>query len=95
MFIFGVTALEQIVDKLQQWPQYLNSIVTIPTLKNNPQLYEKVIEKYNEINNKTKGKEIPLLDMKNNQFQFSNIVKNLKNLKKFNFRMKKKEQIRI
>lgn len=76
MFIFGVTALEQIVDKLQQWPQYLNSIVTIPTLKNNPQLFEKVYEKYNEINNKTKGKEIPMLDMKNNQFQYSNIVKN-------------------
>lgn len=79
MFLFAVTALEQFVDKLHQWPQYLNSIVTIPALKNNPQLFEKVNEKYNEINNKNKGRDNSnQIDPKNN-FQFNNMVNNLLN----------------
>jgi hypothetical protein len=38
-------------------PQFLNSIVSIQTLKNNQSLYEKVTSKFSEINNK-KGKDI-------------------------------------
>jgi hypothetical protein len=49
--------LEQFVDKLNLMPQFLNSISSIGTLKNNPILYEKVTNKLSEINNK-KGKDI-------------------------------------
>jgi hypothetical protein len=73
MFLFAVIALEQFVDKLNQWPQYLNSIVSIPTLKNNQLLYEKVTSKFNEINNKTKGKDIGQNDGRNH-YQFNNMV---------------------
>jgi hypothetical protein len=74
MFLFATTALEQYVDKLHQWPQYLSSLMTIPTLKNSPLLYEKVNEKFNEINNKNKGgKENNQAEGKN-QFQFNNMV---------------------
>lgn len=74
MFLFASTALEQYVDKLHQWPQYLSSLMTIPTLKNSPLLYEKVNEKFNEINNKIKGgKENNPAEGKN-QFQFNNMV---------------------
>lgn len=77
MFLFATTALEQFVDKLHQWPQYLSSLVTIPTLKNSPLLYEKVNEKFNEVNNKGKGgKEMNQGDGKN-QFQFNNMVNNI------------------
>ena len=73
MFLFAVIALEQFVDKLNQWPQYLNSIVSIPTLKNNQLLYEKVTSKFNEINNKTKGKDIGQNDGRSH-YQFNNMV---------------------
>jgi len=77
MFLFGVTALEEFVDKLHQWPQYLSNLITIPALKNCPHLFEKVNEKYNEINNKNKNKDNQS-DGKN-QFQFNNVVNNLNN----------------
>ncbi len=87
MFLFATTALEQYVDKLYQWPQYLSSIVTIPSLKNSPLLYEKVTEKFNEINNKSKvGKESNQADVKN-QFQFNNMVNNNFN---FDFQIEEK-----
>lgn len=74
MFLFATTALEQFVDKLQQWPQYLSSLIAIPTLKNSPILFEKVNDKFNEINNKGKsGRDNNQTDGKN-QFQFNNIV---------------------
>jgi hypothetical protein len=95
MFLFAVIALEQFVDKLNQWPQYLNSIVSLPTLKNNQMLYEKVTNKYNEINNK-KNKEILNLNIQNdgkNNYQFNNIV-NLYIFLKI-CRTKIKDQIRI
>jgi CCR4-NOT transcription complex subunit 1 len=58
MFTFATVALEQFVDKLHNWPQYLGSLINIPTLKTtNNGLYERVLEKYNEVNNKSKLKE--------------------------------------
>lgn len=86
MFLFATTALEQFVDKLHQWPQYLTSLITIQTLKNSPQLFDKVNEKFNEINNKTKGKENIQGDGKN-QYQFNNMVNNIIN---FDFQIEEK-----
>lgn len=93
MFLFAVIALEQFVDKLNQWPQYLNSIVSIQTLKNNSQLFEKVSNKFNEVNNSKKLKEIGQNEGRNN-YQFNNMVKLLIFILIY-IRMKKKEQIRI
>jgi hypothetical protein len=82
MFLFATTALEQFVDKLPQWPQYLSSLITIPALKNNSILFEKV----NEINNKSKGKDSIQGDGKN-QYQFNNMVNNIIN---FDFQIEEK-----
>jgi len=73
MYLFATTALEQFLDKIHQWPQYLSSLISISTLKNCPHLYEKVIEKFNEINNKNKGKENTFGEGKN-QYQANNMV---------------------
>jgi len=56
MFLFSTVALEQFVDKLQSFPRYVPSITQVmPLIKNsNPSLYERAMEKLNEINNKNK-----------------------------------------
>jgi hypothetical protein len=71
MYTFAVVALEQFVDKLHNWPQYLNSLVIIPALKVSTNIYDRVMEKYNELNNKNKIKEQPLSEGKG---QFHPIV---------------------
>jgi len=56
MFLFSTVALEQIVDKLNSFSRYVPSITQVmPHIKSsNPQLYERAMEKLNEINNKNK-----------------------------------------
>ena len=49
LFIFGTTALQQFIDKLQQMPSYTKSLVETKQLKNDPILYESVIEKYSSM----------------------------------------------
>lgn len=78
MFLFAVTALEQFIDKLQQWPQYLTSLVQITGLKNSPALFDRVNEKFNEINNKNKIKDNAQGDGKTN-YQYNNMVNNIIN----------------
>lgn len=56
MFTFATIALEQFVDKLHLWPQYLQSLTEIPALKNYPTLHDRVIEKLNETISKSKQK---------------------------------------
>jgi len=80
MFLFATTALEQFVDKLHQWPQYLSSLVAIQSLKNCPMLFEKVNEKFNEINNKGKGGKDNNQAHGKNQFQINNMVNNIINV---------------
>lgn len=57
MYLFGTIALEQFIDKLPASPQYLQSLVAIPALKNSPTLYEKINEMFNESNAKAKLKD--------------------------------------
>ena len=73
MFLFAVIALEQFADKLNQWPQYLNSLIIIPTLKNNQFIFDKVTSKFNELNNTKKQKDIGQNEGKNN-YQFNSLV---------------------
>jgi hypothetical protein len=56
MYIFATLALEQFVDKLQSSPQYLQNLISIPAIKNNPNLYEKINDKFNEMSMKSKNK---------------------------------------
>ena len=49
LFIFGTTALQQFIDKLNSLPSYTNSLVETKQLKNDPILYESVLEKYSSI----------------------------------------------
>lgn len=49
LFIFGTKALEQFKDKLNEFPTYTKSLIETKQLKNDPLLYEAVLEKYNSI----------------------------------------------
>ena len=49
LFIFGTTALQQFIDKLNNLPSYTSSLVETKQLKNDPILYESVLEKYSAI----------------------------------------------
>ena len=49
LFIFGTKALEQFKDKLNEFPTYTKSLIETKQLKNDPLLYEAVLEKYNTI----------------------------------------------
>lgn len=61
---------------MQQWPQYLASLLQVPGLKDNPALFKKLTEKFNEINIKNKIKDTAqVFDTKPN-FPFNNIVNN-------------------
>ncbi len=57
MFQFSTVALEQFVNKLPSLPRYVPSITQVmPNIKNShPALFERAIEKLNEINNKNKN----------------------------------------
>lgn len=57
MLTFGTIALEQFLDKLNNWPNYVNLIYAEKQNinKNNPKLGAKIEEKYNEIFNKNKS----------------------------------------
>jgi CCR4-NOT transcription complex subunit 1 len=49
LFIFGTTALQQFIDKLNNLPSYTSSLVETKQLKNDPILFESVLEKYSSI----------------------------------------------
>lgn len=56
MLTFGTIALEQFLDKLSSWPNYVNLLYSEKQnlIKSNPKLSVKIEEKYNEIFNKNK-----------------------------------------
>ena len=51
MLTFGTIALEQFLDKLSSWPNYVNLLYSEKQnlIKSNPKLSVKIEEKYNEI----------------------------------------------
>jgi CCR4-NOT transcription complex subunit 1 len=77
MYTFANVALEQFVDKLNTWPQYLQSLTSIHTLKNNQALFDRIMDKFNEMNNKNKVKEIDKTNMRpivSNYINFENVT---------------------
>ena len=66
MYTFGTLALSQFIDKIQQWPTYLSSLIETKQIKSNPALYDKLIKRYNEsVNN---GKDVFSDDRKDSSY---------------------------
>ena len=86
MVIFGGIALEQFIDRLSTWPNYINLLYSEKQnlIKHNPKLFAKIEEKYNEIFNKNKpiaaGNENAVKIQGHNQY--SSTVINFDNDKK-------------
>ena len=57
IFIFGVNALEQFIDKIVNWPDILNALYSSPFLKKT-NLYEKILNAYEEYTSKIKISEM-------------------------------------
>jgi len=57
MLTFGIVALEQFIDKLNNWQNYVNLLYTEKSVlsKANPKIWQKIEEKYNELFNKNKS----------------------------------------
>ena len=85
MFKFGTIALKQFINKIQLWPKYLPELMEIPQIKNDPELFEMVNKKYEEINNVGKENNENLssnLNVNENQNNFEYLKNNLTNSNK-------------
>ena len=90
LFIFGTTALQQFLDKLNNLPSYTNSLVETKQLKNDPILYENVLEKYSQMfvidpaNNNMGGQNQGLNNNLNNMINPQNMISSLNMMKGVN-----------
>lgn len=55
MYMFGTIALNQFIENISLWPNVMNSLLEIPQIKNEKELYQKLLNQYNEYKNKEKG----------------------------------------
>ena len=55
MFQFGIIALSQFINKVTLWPNYINSLIDLPQIKNEKDLYQKLLKQFNELKKKEKG----------------------------------------
>ena len=55
MYIFGTIALNQFVNKISNWPNFMNSLIDVPQIKNEKDLYQKLLKQFNESKKKEKG----------------------------------------
>jgi len=55
MYIFGTVALNQFIGKISHWPNFMNSLIDIPQIKNEKDLYQKLLKQFNESKKKEKG----------------------------------------
>ena len=55
LYIFGTTALSHFIGKISYWPNFMNSLIDIPQLKNEKDLYQKLLKQFNESKKKEKG----------------------------------------
>ena len=55
MYTFGTTALNQFIGKISHWPNFINSLIDIPQIKNEKDLYQKLLKQFNESKKKEKG----------------------------------------
>lgn len=55
MYMFGTIALNQFIGKISHWPNFMNSLIDIPQIKNEKELYQKLLKQFNESKKKEKG----------------------------------------
>ena len=55
MYIFGTVALNQFVNKISNWPNFMNSLIDVPQIKTEKDLYQKLLKQFNESKKKEKG----------------------------------------
>ena len=55
LYTFGTIALSQFIGKISNWPNYMNSLIDIPQIKNNKELYQNLLKQFNESKKKEKG----------------------------------------
>ena len=55
MYTFGTIALNQFIGKISQWPNFMNSLIDVSQLKNEKDLYQKLLKQFNESKKKEKG----------------------------------------
>ena len=55
LYTFGTVALNQFIGKISNWPNYMNSLIDIPELKNEKDLYQNLLKQFNESKKKEKG----------------------------------------
>ena len=55
MYTFGTIALNQFVNKISNWPNFMNSLIDVPQIKTEKDLYQKLLKQFNEAKKKEKG----------------------------------------
>jgi hypothetical protein len=55
MYMFGTIALSQFIGKISHWPNFMNSLIDVPQIKNEKDLYQKLLKQFNESKKKEKG----------------------------------------
>ena len=55
IYTFGITALSQFINKVSHWPNFMNSLIDVPQIKNEKDLYQKLLKQFNESKKKEKG----------------------------------------
>ena len=55
MYTFGTIALSQFINKIPQWPNFMNSLIDLPQIKHEKDLYQKLLKQFNESKKKEKG----------------------------------------
>ena len=55
LYMFGTIALSQFIGKISHWPNFMNSLIDVPQIKNEKDLYQKLLKQFNESKKKEKG----------------------------------------
>ena len=55
LYMFGIIALNQFIGKISHWPNFMNSLIDVPQIKNEKELYQKLLKQFNESKKKEKG----------------------------------------
>ena len=78
LFIFGTKALEQFKDKLNEFPTYTKTLIEAKQLKNDPLLYEAVLEKLEDSFGDWFDGKFELPTMTNNLYPYKNLFAPIK-----------------
>ena len=72
MYTFGTIALSQFVNKISKWPNFMNALIDVPQIKNEKDLYQKLLKQFNESKKRDKG--INSGDSQDNEVEIENLM---------------------